>query len=328
MAEHNEGHKPELKQAHDVKKEFEAELKNKANVTGVGVGYKIINGKRTNQVCVRVYVSKKLPKASLDPGDVVPATINDVPLDVIEARFEVHQDPSVPADHRLHFNPLLGGISVGNFALGGSGTLGMSVFDNVLAEDMILSNWHVLCGSFMCTPGESIIQPGQGGGDTGGAGDVVATLYRFALTDEVDCAIARLTGDRFLLKEIFGRGTVTEVTSPQLGMRVRKSGRTTGLTSGVITDESANITIGGYPNGDRDFRNQVIIENGSQVSRPGDSGSIWLDDANRAVGLNFAGSGDSGVANPMPAVLAALNINLKFGITMHDFVAITNNILY
>lgn len=319
---------PALKKAHSIKKEYEEELRSKANVTGVGVGYKVVAGKITDQLAVRVYVSKKLPVKSLDAGDVLPKIIDGVPVDVIEADFIVHQDPSIPADHRLRFNPLLGGISVGNLSLGGSGTLGVSVFDNVLAEDMILSNWHVLCGSFTCSQGEIIIQPGQGGGDTGGAGDVVATLYRSALTDEVDGAIARLTGDRFLLKEVFGRGFVSEITTPVLGMRVRKSGRTTGLTSGMITDESANITIRGYPNGDRNFRNQIIIENGSQVSRPGDSGSIWLDDSNRAVGLNFAGSGNRGVANPMTAVVAALNINLKFGITMHDFVAITNNILF
>lgn len=315
-----------VKKAHEVKKKNIKRLMNKANVTGVGIGYKIKDGKRTRQVAIRVYVSKKLPVSKLAPDDVLPKTIDNIPVDVIEANFIAHQDPSIPADHRLRFNPLLGGISIGNLILGGSGTLGVSVFDNSLGEDMILSNWHVLCGRNNCAAGEPVIQPGTGGGDTGGPGDLVATLHRFAITNQVDAAIARLSGHRFLLKELFGWGAVSGVAAPALGMRVRKSGRTTGITSGVISDESADITIS-YPDGDRDFQNQVIIENGSQVSRPGDSGSIWIDDSNNAVGLNFAGSGSRGVANPMPVVLATLNINFRFGITMHDFVAISVNTL-
>ncbi len=322
MQEHGEKNEPALAKAYAVKKEFEPELRSKANVTGVGVGYKVKNGKITDQVSVRVYVSKKLSKESLDPGDLIPNVINDVPVDVIEADFVIHQDPSVPANHRLRFNPLLGGISVGNFI---TGTLGVSVFDNALGEDMILSNWHVFCGSATCMQGEAIIQPGRHGGDTGGPRDIVARLHRVALTDEVDGAIARLTGDRFLLKQVFGRGTVSQVAAPRLGMRVRKSGRTSGLTSGMITDESADVTVSGYPGGNRSFRNQVIIENGDQLSLAGDSGSVWIDDSNSAVGLNFAGSASRALANPMPAVLATLQINFKRGITMQDFVAITYN---
>jgi len=325
MQTQSENSELQLKKAHGVKKEFERELLSKSNVTGVGVGYKIINGKITDQVCVRVYVKKKLPKEALDPGDMIPKTIDDVLLDVIEADFVIHLDPTRPEDHQLPFNVLLGGISVGNYTSRGSGTLGGSVFDNILGEDMILSNWHVLCGSSACIPGEVIIQPGRVAGGTGELADVVGRFHRFALTDEVDAAIARLTGDRFLLKKIFGLGAFSEIAAPRLGMRVRKSGRTTALTSGMINDESATVTVA-YPDGNREFRNQIVIESGSSVSERGDSGSIWLDDSNRAVGLSFAGEGRA-IANPMNAVLAALNINLRVGITMHDFVAITSNTL-
>lgn len=325
MYNESEKHGPVLKKAHEVKRKNKSRLMNKANVTGVGIGYKIKNGKRTKQVSIRVYVSKKLPKNKLSASDLLPKTIENIPVDVIEAKFEVDQDPSIPGNHRLRFNPLLGGISIGNSVLGGSGTLGVSVFDNVLGEDMMLSNWHVLCGRVTCASGEPVIQPGSGGGDV--AGPVVGTLYRAAITNQVDGAIARLSGDRFLLKELFGWGPVSSVAVPALGMRVRKSGRTTGITSGVITDIDADIDFT-YPDGvHRSLQHQVMIENGTQVSRPGDSGSIWIDDSNNAVGLNFAHSGDMGVANPMPAVLSALNINFRIGITMHDFVAITANTL-
>ena len=97
-----------LKKAHDVKKKNKSRLMNKANVNGVGVGYKIKNGKRTKQVSIRVYVSKKVSKEKLAPRDLLPKIIENIPVDVIEAKFEVDQDPSIPGNHRLRFNPLLG----------------------------------------------------------------------------------------------------------------------------------------------------------------------------------------------------------------------------
>jgi hypothetical protein len=295
------------------------------NVTGVGVGYKVVGGRLTDVISIRVYVAKKLPKEALRPEELLPESLQGIPVDVIEATFHIH----LGEDNRTRHNPLVGGISIGNLTLGGSGTLTVSVFDNVTKEDMILSNWHVLCGRFNCAVGESIIQPGQGGGDTGTSGDIVARLYRTALTDQVDAAIARLTGDRFLLKEILGFGSVTDLGIPQLGMQVRKSGRTTGLTTGKIVDISATVGINGYPDGAHTFHNQIQISDGNQVSRPGDSGSLWIDDSNRAIALNFAGSVDGtlGTANPFSAVLQALNIDLAIGITQQDFIAATDDIL-
>ena len=70
------------------------------------------------------------------------------------------------------------------------------------------------------------------------------------------------------------------------GMRVRKSGRTTGLTEGVVADVSADIEVNGYPDRTRSFHNQIIVE-GPQVSDRGDSGSVFVGDDNQVVGLLF-----------------------------------------
>ena len=321
---------PILQKAREVKSKIASQLMANPNVTGVGVGYKSVNGKRTEDVCIRIYVSKKRPKQELRPEEVLPESVEGIPVDVIEATFEIQQGDS--EEHRRRRNPLVGGISIGNLTLGGSGTLGVSVFDNASGEDMLLSNWHVLCGRFDCSVGEAVIQPGTGGGDSGDADDIVARLHRFALTDEVDAAIARLTGDRLLLNENLFLGSVSEVGTAVMGMRVRISGRTTGVTVGIIADDDADIAVGGYPDGTRTFRNQIIIERDDDdpVSQRGDSGSVWLDDSNKVIGLHFAGSSDGTLAdaNPISAVLEALNINLSIGITMHDFIAITSNVLF
>ena len=146
---------------------------------------------------------------------------------------------------------------------------------------------------------------------------MVARLHRWALTDMVDAAIGRLTGARPLLQEVLGLGFVSDVRDPILGLPVKKSGRTTGVTTGIITDESATIAIASTG---RIFHNQFVIENdGAEVSGPGDSGSLWIDDLNWVVGLHFAGSPGRAGANPMLAVLDALNISI--GLSVMDLIS-------
>ncbi len=328
MLPDNQHHQLKVKKAKAVKERIAPSLRKYPNVTGVGVGYKIVNGRRTDTVSIRVYVQKKLPKEQLSAEAVLPTEIEGVPVDVIEVRARAHNGPIPLSDFQSRHNPLQGGISVGNVVLGGSGTIGCNVFDNVLAEGMILSNWHVLCGRLDCTIGESIIQPGTGGSDTGQPADEVARLYRTVLTSQVDAALGRLTGSRFLSRNILGRGTINGFTAAQLGMMVTKAGRTTGVTSGVITDVSADIDIE-YDDGTRNMMDQLVIE-GTNASLPGDSGSVWADDGGRAVGLNFAGQSDGSIAfaNRFENVMSALQINLSSGVTMQEFVAIVQQLLY
>lgn len=310
--------------AKEVKSRVSADLRKYANVTGAGVGLKVVKGQRTGTVSIRVYVSKKLPKDQLREEDILPEQIEGVPVDVIEVVMKAHGGPIPLSTFTDRHNPMTGGISVGNPLLG-SGTLSFNVFDNVSGEGMILSNWHVLCGRLDCAISEPITQPGDGGGDTGELPrDLVARLYREAITSEVDGALARLTGNRVLNREILGLGTVVEIGNPVLGMAVTKAGRTTGITSGVITDVSADITVQ-YDDAERTLVNQIFIE-GTNVSLPGDSGSVWIDDQQQAIGLNFAGNDDGtmAAANQFSVVVSTLNFNLKSGITMQDFVSIAN----
>ncbi|MEV0177071.1 hypothetical protein AB0I00_38960 [Streptomyces sp. NPDC050803] len=308
-----------------VKQDAAERLRTYPRVTGVGVGLKLIGGVRTDRVAIRVYVERKLPESELATADILPREIEGIPVDVIEARFHVHGAPSDIDEHRARHNPMIGGISIGNEVMGGSGTLGGSVFDRHTQQDLILSNWHVLCGSPVCQPGETIIQPGTGGGDTGTGADVVGLLHRFALTDEVDGAVAVLSGHRFLLRELLEQGSFAGMADPVLGGEVRKSGRTSGATSAVVTDVSAEVDVRGYPQGTLRFRNQIVIEN-TDPSLPGDSGSLWIDGASRVVGLNFAGSEGMGIANPITAVVAALDIDIDRGISMHHFLAATGSL--
>lgn len=89
-------------------------------------------------------------------------------------------------------------------------------------------------------------------------------------------------------------------------MPMRKSGRTTGLTSGRITALDGVVQVG-YAGKSAVFR-QVLVSD--MASKGGDSGSLVLDADNRAVGLLFAGSAVTTLLNPIGPVLRQLDLEL------------------
>lgn len=67
-----------------VKRARQAELLRKANVVGVGVGYRRQRGQQTDTVALVVMVSRKLPREQLAPEDLLPRELDGVPVDVQE----------------------------------------------------------------------------------------------------------------------------------------------------------------------------------------------------------------------------------------------------
>ena len=65
-----------------VKTRHESELMRKANVVGVGVGFRRRSGKPTDEPAIVVSVTHKVPRSLLDAGDVVPRQLDGVPVDV------------------------------------------------------------------------------------------------------------------------------------------------------------------------------------------------------------------------------------------------------
>lgn len=68
-----------------VKAAHESELMSKANVVGVGIGFRHRGKARTDEVVLVVMVEKKLPRAQLKPTDVIPGLIDGVRVDVQES---------------------------------------------------------------------------------------------------------------------------------------------------------------------------------------------------------------------------------------------------
>jgi len=137
----------------------------------------------------------------------------------------------------------------------------------------------------------------------------VSTVNAVAQTpsNEVDCALAKPLDPSKFTGEILGIGQVHGTKPAALGMAVRKSGRTTGYTTGTITLLNATVNVA-YGNRTARFTGQIIT---TPMSQGGDSGSLLVDGTqNVAVGLLFAGSDQSTIFNPIDAVLSALQINL------------------
>ena len=222
--------------------------------------------------------------------------------------------------------PLAIGSSIGHFRIT-AGTLGCFVEQRATKEPFILSNNHVLADENRGKPGDVVIQPGDidGGRKKQDYAGRLAAFVRLqkSKANLLDCAIASLRpGIEYVPGLLRGIGTLKglgpEITDT--GIRVRKVGRTTGVTSGRVTAFELDNVVVEYDFGNARFDDQIEIESASgseSFCLGGDSGSLIVDGSRRAVALLFAGSetggkGNMGLtfANPIRAVLDALKIDL------------------
>ncbi len=74
----------DIQRAQEIKRRHEAELFRKPNVVAVGVGYCTRGGQRTDEVCIVVSVTRKVSASQLKPDAVLPASIEGIPIDVVE----------------------------------------------------------------------------------------------------------------------------------------------------------------------------------------------------------------------------------------------------
>jgi hypothetical protein len=321
--------KEAVKAALAIKARHAKALRKYPNVCGLGVGFKVKKGKRINTLALRVYVTQKVPKPRLKPADRLPATIEGLPVDVIvrEPVFLLF-DPTHPApEHAARHVVLRGGISLG--VEGRTGTLGGSTFENGSLLDVMLTNWHVTCVEVNCSAGSGL-QPSVFDGT--GQERPVGNVLRSVLDERVDCAILSLNGVAFLERTVLGVGPLGVPVAAELGMAVQKVGRTTGLTTGTITDIDADVDVSNASGGGGStihHEGQIEFEGDDGMIQKGDSGSLLLEMNGNVVGLCYAGTsdGDKGDACHIQDVLNALSINLKSGMTQQELIAATAVIL-
>jgi len=211
-----------------------------------------------------------------------------------------------------------------------SGTLGSLVTKG--GKNYILSNYHVFMGDMvlggngrLAEAGDEVIQPGMVDINcNANNAQNVALLEgtRSLPSSNVDAAIAEIISGMVKTNgDILDIGTISKNTvAASVRQKVKKSGRTTGLTRSTVKGLNATVSVAydtecaGDAAFTKRFTGQIIVKNlGSKFLAGGDSGSLMVEDKStnaRAVGLLFAGSYTTAVANPIGQVLSFLGATM------------------
>jgi hypothetical protein len=308
------------------------------NVIGLAEGIKWKDGKPTGEPALIVLVTHKLDKTQIAHKDLIPSKLGDMQTDVLAVGHVFAGGCSNTSEAGIQtlakrIRPAQGGYSVGHKNIT-AGTIATCVYDilpqgtvspakhgiGIPGKYYILSNNHVLANSNAGAIGDAVLQPGPYDGGVDPA-DRIATLSRYvpiafypatplaSQNNLVDCAIAEgqfhdLNRQIYWVGDVRGWRLKSKVT---VGTVVKKTGRTTNLTTGNITAVNATIDVN-YGGGNvARLKDQIVTTN---MSAGGDSGSLVLTLDNVAVGLLFAGSSTSMIANQIENVRALLRIEV------------------
>lgn len=329
----------EISRHREVLKSTSKHLLKNPNVVATGIGYKIVNGVRTSDLSIVCSVKEKLPVSGLLKKQAIAASFDGITTDVIQTGVI---RAFTPDTRRLR--PAPGGVSIGHKDIT-AGTLGCLVRKE--GETYILSNNHVLANCNSAVKGDPILQPGPYDGgempddqiaelyefipinfsESAESHSFPFQISRFlnfvsrlvnsdarfrvvrikATENTVDAAIARPLQDNDVMNEIIDIGNITGTVPGELGMAVKKRGRTTGLTSGEITQVDVTVTVNYGDGKSAVFTDQLMA---GAMSQGGDSGSAVLTTENRLTGLLFAGSDTTTIINRIENVFSALRINI------------------
>jgi len=323
-----------------ILRKHRGQLLKKRNVLAVGIGYKITGGRKTKTLSIVCSVEKKLPVSELSKKDLVPEEIEGVPTDVV-ATGKI----KALLSRMDRWRPAPGGVSIGHEQIT-AGTLGCLVKKKdeifILSNNHVLAQSNEgSIGSAILQPGKAdggefprdrigtlaeFVEIKWIGGEGCSISKAAATMANIlaratgsrsrllAVRQEeafnlVDAAISRPVRDTDVVNEILEIGVPSGGLNltPELGMRIQKSGRTTAVTQDEILqlDVTTQVQYGGGKMAM--FEDQIMT---GSMSAPGDSGSIIIDMDKNLVGLLFAGSDEVTVFNRIKHVFDLLGLHL------------------
>lgn len=315
------------------------------NIVGVGQGHKYVRGENTGKDALTILVKKKYPKSDLKRSALLPKFMNGIATDIIEVgeirflnkrRIEYCR-PAQPGMSLGHYK-----ISAGTFgAVVKDKSTGEPL---ILSNNHVLANITDGTDK-RASIGDPIIQPGTYDGGKVGECTIghlrhFIPIYReksvsqckIARTFEVilnkclrlvrpnyqvqlvrnsekinlvDCALATPLNPDVINPEILEFGSIAGIKQPALGMIIKKSGRTTGVTYSQIIANDVTLKVAMNNQEYGVFTDQVLA---GPMSMPGDSGALILTEDNYVVGLLFAGSEQATMFNKIEIVLELLNV--------------------
>jgi hypothetical protein len=319
------------------------------NVIGCGVGLKIKDGQITGIPSVVVSVVRKEPPSQLSQSDLIPPVLDSVPTDVVETgpigplRLERQGPmrpvrPGVSIAHRNGTAGTLGCLvhrSGQPFLLSNNHVL--ALLNTARAGDVVLQPGPADGGTIDHAVGDlaafELIRfigeplPSQPTpmptppanwlerllqllGMRSASQPSTAPSATSAYLNRVDAAIVRPYSSVQLQSALLDVNTPPSgIADPKLGVRVYKTGRSTGLTSGMITQVDVTVDVT-YGSRTARYANQIMM---TPFTQRGDSGALVIDEQRRAVGLVYSGSDKVTVACPIRFVLSALRVELVTG---------------
>jgi hypothetical protein len=330
-----------LDSTRNVLKQNSGQLLSRANVVATGIGYKFTQGEKTPTLSIVCSVAEKLPVARLSAQDVVPSTIDGIATDVIQTGLISIQQARTDR-HR----PAPGGVSIGHRNIT-AGTLGCLVKKNgetlILSNNHVMANSNdAQPGDAILQPGPhdggtypddqiaelhdfvpvSLTEPqlptecpiaNQVASFLNSVAKAVGSDARLqavtirAEDNLVDAAVARPLKVEDVSDEILEVGALAGVAQGELGIAIKKSGRTTGFTTGEIMQVDVTVNVQYGTGRIARFTDQLMA---GAMSQGGDSGSAVLDNDNNLVGLLFAGSDTTTIINRIENVFSALGLSL------------------
>lgn len=334
-----------LLKAVQIREQVAAEMMQLRNVVACGVGFKLQNGKVTSTPCVSVSVREKMSRDRLRPQDMIPGLVSNIPTDVIETGEIIAHSldrqsrqrpirPGVSIGHQNSSAGTLGCIvkrdgnqyllsnnhvlALLNKAQPGDAVLQPGPGDGgSLLDQVALLSDYVELEFRSSIDAQTFSQAAEKSGCAPLIASVLALLGKTDVQDPpdtgsepentVDAALAQpLDGIAIDPRIIDIGGLPLGVGEPELGMRIIKSGRTSGLTQGIIQQIDVTVDVR-YGEQVARFKNQILT---NPISEPGDSGSLVLDYQRNAIGLLFAGSRLVSIVNPIQLVLDAFGVEL------------------
>jgi len=270
----------------NLKNQIEQNWLSKEGVQGLSIGEEMDGNDYTGSFAIYIHVDS--PRAIKTHR--IPEAFEDVRVFIIEEDI-----PRKQAD-TAKYRPLLGGIQIAHS--GGLGTLGCIAWDNAGGKAVALSNQHV-----MGDPGDNIGQPNLD------SANIIGKTIRTVRSETVDAAISSI-GDISYETKITQIGNVEGVYNVKPddilggGYPIEKRGRTTELTKGKIT----KIHYTGQK-----FKDLLYaVGDSGAFTMSGDSGSVYVNDDKKVVGLHWGGPGNYSysLGFPIQNVMDQLNISI------------------
>jgi hypothetical protein len=231
-----------------VQKAVLPKLMAQPGVTGVGVGPREQGGKLTDEVVIRVYVQHKRPPGEVPPELRIPAEIEGVKTDVIQKGPDVHAGTG-----GYRQRPIVSGLEITRvkpWVKVEQGTIGCFVTKPKLTDEqrlrarqpnvVTIQTIYLLSASHVLNPGDTVdnvvYQPNAPFGYIDRVADTKTDTCRYG--GALDAGLALLDNDMEWKNDVHNVGTIQGVRRAVKFDKVWKQGRTTGITSGTVTDDS------------------------------------------------------------------------------------------